>query len=119
MIGVAAVEVEVGEEVRLADDAADRVAERGVGQPGTYTRIAAVVLEAFGCQHAQVAGRREVDVPHHAIRGAAEGGDRLVDATKKIRTVRLPSGVEDRVHETEAVDVVVDVVEEERVQDLP
>src|SRR5262249_56902597 len=29
------------------------------------------------------------------------------------------SGVEDRVHETEAVDVVVDVVEEERVQDLP
>src|SRR5436309_1174645 len=43
VIGVAAVEVEVGEEVGLAGDAADGVAQGGVGEPGANPRRLAVM----------------------------------------------------------------------------
>src|SRR5919198_6347 len=55
VLGVAAVEVEVGEEVRLARDAAHGVAEDRVGEPRPDPGPAAVRLQALGRHHRQVA----------------------------------------------------------------
>src|SRR5438445_9304515 len=54
MVRVAAVEVEVGEEIRLARDAAHGVAERRVGKPRPEPGPPAVRLQALGRHHGQV-----------------------------------------------------------------
>src|SRR5207253_1398368 len=44
--------------------------------------------------------------------------DRLVHARQEVRTVEANAGVEDGVDQPQAVDVVVDVVQQQRVQHL-
>jgi hypothetical protein len=67
VLGVAAVEVEVGEEIGLRHDPADGVAQRRVGEPGACARRRAVSLEALGGDDREIAGRQEVEVPDDAV----------------------------------------------------
>jgi hypothetical protein len=115
---VAAVEVEVREQVGLASRVARGEAEEHARRPRAVRVPRLRVRHAFGRDLAEIARRTQEEVVDDPVGRAALADDHLVDALEKALAVGALPLAEDLVEETEPIGVVVDAVEEQRVQHL-
>ena len=77
-----------------------------------------VLRNALRRDDTEVLRRLDVDVPHHLVGVPRSAATSSLMRVEEVRPEGTDARVEDGVHEPQAVDVVVDVVQEERVQHL-
>src|SRR5262249_32414566 len=116
--GVTAVEIEVREEIGLSSGVLGGVAKEDARKPGARLRSRAPMREALGGDYPEVPRRSEKKVADDAVGGATALDDRLVDAHQEVVTVDPAPLLENRVEQSQSVRVVVDAIEEKRVQYL-